>query len=202
MIKKITVLAVVLSVFLLLFLYQKSHIAGASKLSFREKLSGEIRDMERKNSPDKQREAFNANIERFISGFIAAHPELNKRIELGEALYANNYASYARKVIREVVDVSFLRLEQIDIEAFELLRLIHLQENNLAEYDNIVSALPDGYPQRDFILKEAVLAYYKDGDREGGRRFVERLFETERNNVYLRYYINGLAIGDKDLGQK
>ncbi|TAN44493.1 MAG: hypothetical protein EPN22_06435 [Nitrospirae bacterium] len=168
-------------------------------MSGRDKISKDIREIEKKSPTDKQKDALNANIERFISDFIASNHGLNKRIELGEALYANNYSSYAKRVIRDVVDGSLSRSEQIDIDAFELLRLLHRQENNLAEYDNIVASLPDGYPQRDFILKEAVLAYYKEGDREGGHRFVERIFETEKNNVYLRYYIDGLAIGDKDL---
>ncbi|MBF0328179.1 MAG: hypothetical protein HQL10_03415 [Nitrospirae bacterium] len=171
-------------------------------MSGREKISEDIRGIENKSTTNNSKEESNANIERFISDFVAANPGLNKRIELGEALYANNYTSHARRVIKDVVDGSLTRLEQLEIDAFELLRIIYRQENNLAEYDNIISALPDGYPQRDFILKEAVVAYYKEGDREGGRRFAARIFDAERDNVYLRYYINGLAIEDRDLVSK
>lgn len=146
----------------------------------------------------KARDLFNSigddEMCRYLSALQPGAPcEGDLRLTLGEVLYREGHLKLTMDILGRLVSESVQNMTRIDISAFQTLRMAYRNLGELVKYDSLVDALPEDYPLKPELLKDAAFYYMEAGNQDKANSILMAAAARYPDNASLNGFIDGLT---------
>lgn len=146
----------------------------------------------------KARDLFNSIGDDEMCRYLAASQpgavcEGDLRPALAEALYRDGHLKLTRDILSKLVAESVQNMSRVEIGAFQTLRMAYRTLGDLVQYDALVDGLPENYPLKPELLKDAAFYYLEAGNRDKANSILVAATSHYPGNPALKGFLSALT---------